>query len=272
MAQPARAIASRASPNQQIQINHSSFYNLNLLLLILQSMQLSIIIPTYNEAGNIVALINYLKLHGKDSVKEIIVSDCHSTDDTVKLAHDLGAIAKVSPKRGRAEQMNYGATLATGEVLYFVHADCLPPESFVQDIKESIENGYELGGFISEYNSEDLNMKLNAFFTQFDWLVNRGGDQTMFTTKNLFEEINGFDETYMIMEDYDFVKRARKTHPFNVIQKSVKISTRKYDNNSYFQVNFANFVVFSMYLIGFKPKTLLKTYKNLINHPKAEAV
>jgi len=90
---------------------------------------ISIIIPTYNEEENIKNLLPRLTHSSGTMPHEIIVVDGGSTDQTVIRAKQLGATAFHSPKRGRAHQMNFGAQKATADLLYFVHADTLPPKT-----------------------------------------------------------------------------------------------------------------------------------------------
>ncbi|MEO6538796.1 MAG: glycosyltransferase, partial [Ferruginibacter sp.] len=95
---------------------------------------ISIIIPTYNESELIGKLINFLKEFGNKDISEIIISDGGSTDNTAEIAKNAGAQVIISPQKGRAAQMNFGASMATSDILYFIHADTLPPPSFFTDI------------------------------------------------------------------------------------------------------------------------------------------
>lgn len=53
--------------------------------------------------------------------------DGGSTDKTREVAKSMGARVIEAPK-GRATQMNAGARVAKGDVLLFLHSDCvLPP-------------------------------------------------------------------------------------------------------------------------------------------------
>ncbi len=103
---------------------------------------ISVIIPTYNEEAHIKATIRRLWEYDQTNLmKEIIIADGGSTDDTITIARTEGVKVIVSPKKGRAAQMNYGAQNATSEILYFLHADTLPPKGFTYDITTAINAG-----------------------------------------------------------------------------------------------------------------------------------
>src|SRR5687767_11149429 len=100
---------------------------------------ISVIIPVYNEEGVIGKTVRYLKSVSRhDVIKEIIVVDGGSSDNSVNEANMAGARVIGSPRKGRAAQMNEGARVAEGNILYFVHADSLPPPSFPDDIMEAV--------------------------------------------------------------------------------------------------------------------------------------
>lgn len=229
---------------------------------------ISIVIPTYNEEENIGQLVKHLRTYDQNLVAEIIVVDGGSQDNTLKAAQQAGALALVSPCKGRAAQMNYGVTKTTGDVLYFVHADSIPPASYVKDIQEALAAGYPLGCYRFRFKSNKLLLRVNSYCTRFDRIMCRGGDQTLFVRRSVFEELQGYKPDFVIMEEYDFIRRARKNYPFKIIPKDVLVSARKYDNNGYFKVNLANLTVFMMFFAGCSQQQMLNTYKNMINHPK----
>ncbi len=231
-------------------------------------MFLSAIVPTFNEEENIARSINYLRQNGPQDGFEIIISDGGSTDRTVEITKSLGVRTLISPVKGRAGQMNFGAKNAAGDVLYFLHADCLPPNSFYSDIKNSISKKFDSGSFRTKFDSDSLLLKVNAFFTRFNYLFFRGGDQSIFVTKNLFEKLKGFDENMLIMEDYDFLAKLFGTGNFKLIPKSTLISARKYEQNSYLTVQKANFTVVKMYKNGASQDQMISTYKRLLNYRK----
>ncbi len=228
--------------------------------------KLSIIIPTCNEADNIGKLINYLKKSDVNNFTEIIIADAGSTDNTSEIAIKNGAKVLLCPTQGRAAQMNYGASFAGAGILYFVHADCFPPESFLNEIIHAIKNGFEFGRYRTKFDSNKKILKINGWFTRFDWFICYGGDQTLFITKKLFNKIGGFNNDMLMMEDYDIVKRGKQFAKYKIIKKNVLISARKYDNNSWLKVQLANRTIVSMYKKGATQNDMVKKYKELLNY------
>ncbi len=226
-------------------------------------MQTSIIIVTLNEADNIAHLVRHLLQYGGPHLKELFVVDGGSSDATCQLAKEAGATILHAPK-GRAVQMNYGAEHATGELLYFVHADTLPPVSYMDDIQAAVQEDFPIGCFRFQFDSDRWVLKVNSYFTRFEKMWCRGGDQTLFVTRSLFDELNGYDPKFEIMEEYDFIKRARKTHPFKIIAKPVLVSARKYEQNGYFRVQIANLTVFNMYRFGCSQQTMVRAYRRML--------
>lgn len=226
--------------------------------------KISIIIPTYNEAENIVSIINYLQKNSNKLVAEIIISDGGSSDETVLLAIATGAIAKIAPQKGRALQMNYGALVATGNILYFVHADTFPPISFATDIIDAVNSNFGCGRYQTKFNSKKWIYKINAFFTRFDWLICYGGDQTFFITKKLFEQLGGYNTNMQIMEEYDFTTRAKQKTRYKIFNKKTLINVRKYKGRGWLKVQLANRKAFQLYKNGASQHQIVKIYSQML--------
>jgi rSAM/selenodomain-associated transferase 2 len=230
-------------------------------------MQLSIIIPTLNEADHIGTLVYYLQQHTKNSAAEIIVSDGGSTDETVKLARAAGAIIINSPQQGRAAQMNAGAAAASGDVLYFLHADTVPPATFFNDIMNAVASGNTMGRYRTRFNSHKWYLKINAWFTRFDWFVCMGGDNSLFITKDLFDADGGFQQDMQIMEEYEFCERVRKAGcNYKVMRGEILVSARKYDTNSWWNVQMANRRIVRMYRKGCTQQEMKDQYRKMLRY------
>lgn len=217
---------------------------------------------------NIPALIESLQYSGGEALAEIIVVDAGSSDQTETVAQKAGAKVIKSPVRGRAVQMNYGVKFATGDILYFVHADTRVPVTFVSDIQQAIQEGYESGCYRFRFDSDKTMLKINNYLTHLNILTARGGDQTLFITRDLFTDLRGFDEYYVIMEEYDLLRRLwrKKRSAFKLIPKDVLVSARKYERNSWARVQFANLVAMTLFRLGTNPIRIARTYKKMLDY------
>lgn len=231
-------------------------------------MFVSIIIPTYNEASSIEKIIRHLQQNSVGQDYEIIISDGASTDGTIAIAENLGVKALVSDVKGRAGQMNFGVKNAIGDIYFFIHADSLPHPLFVEAIKKALTEGFNCGSFRTQFDSDRFLLKINAFFTRFNYLFFRGGDQGIFVTKKLWNQTGGFKEEMLIMEDYDFIQRLWERGKFKLIQKCTLISARKYEQNSYLTVQLANLKIVKMYKKGASQNAMVSKYKELLSYRK----
>ena len=180
--------------------------------------KISIIIPVLNEAETIGSLIEHLTKNSTAiHISEIIIVDGGSTDDTKDIVSSFNNVIFFSSPKGRAKQMNLGAQQAKGDILYFLHADAFPPNDFDQLIINEVNNGNNAGCFRMQFDSNHWWLKLVSWFTQFSWRACRGGDQSQFISRKLFDEIGGYDESYVIYEDNILINELYKRKQFVVI-------------------------------------------------------
>ncbi|MBN3582089.1 TIGR04283 family arsenosugar biosynthesis glycosyltransferase [Algoriphagus aestuarii] len=231
-------------------------------------MKISIIIPTLNESKNLVELLPMLWEYGGNSIQEIIVSDAGSTDATISIAKDFGAILVHSKKKSRAHQINFGIKEAKGAIFYIVHADCRPAINFSEDIIKNCFLGKEAGCYRYSFDSNNFLLKINSWFTRFNGIFAGGGDQTLYITRNLFERLGGFDEKFTIMEDFDLTRRIKKISDFHVIPKEIKVSARKYEGNGWLKVQLANLIAFTLFLLKISPDSIKSLYCTLLKQQK----
>jgi rSAM/selenodomain-associated transferase 2 len=195
---------------------------------------LSIIIPVLNEAENIGSVLKHLtECSSSQNIAEIILVDGGSTDGTRKLIQEFSGnsvynIQLLSSEKGRAKQMNSGAKMAKGHILYFLHADSFPPQGFDKLILAEVQKGNPAGCFRMKFDSNHWWLRLASYFTKFSWRICRGGDQSQFITRELFDEIGGYDESYIIYEDNILINELYQRNKFVVIPESLGSSARLY--------------------------------------------
>ena len=192
-------------------------------------MNISIIIPIYNEEKTIETLLDTLKpLKGRC---EILFVDGGSTDQTRECIGNQYPV--LSSAKGRANQMNYGAEHSTGDVLFFLHCDSEVPSTALEEI-EAVMKKHRAGCFGIAFRS-------NHFFLFTCRVISnqriRGrrlmfGDQGIFVERNLFFEVGGFPEL-PIMEDYQFslTLKEKGIRP-GMTTNRIYTSDRRFEGNS----------------------------------------
>ncbi|MEP0367296.1 MAG: TIGR04283 family arsenosugar biosynthesis glycosyltransferase [Cyclobacteriaceae bacterium] len=231
----------------------------------LTNTKISVIIPTLNEENNIGKRLKFFTNHKQRNLFEVIVVDGVSTDRTIDEITSNDHLTLLHSKTAcRAVQMNLGAAQASHDILYFVHADVILPDSFFDDIMRAVKT-YKIGGYRYQFDSNRVLLKLNAFCTRFPMAWCGGGDQTLFITKELFQKLDGFDERYCVMEDFDLVRRSKRFAKYHIIPKNVIVSARKYDRNGYLKVQIANLRAFKMFRKGADPGKIRAYYKEALS-------
>jgi len=232
-------------------------------------IKISIIIPTLNEASNILNLLNYLlKNSSKENIADIIVVDGGSRDGTQNLISKFKNITLLHSEKGRAKQMNLGAKNAVGNMLYFLHADSIPPINFDDYIIEQIKKNKNSGCFIMKFNSKHWWLKLAGLLTRLPFKCCRGGDQSLFITKSLFNTIGGFDEKFKVYEDNDLIGKLYARKEFVVIQKWLTTSPRHYNTNGVWRLQFHYWTIHLKKWFGTSPEKLNQYYLKYVSVKK----
>jgi rSAM/selenodomain-associated transferase 2 len=223
---------------------------------------ISVIIPVLNEAETIETLLNHLIDNASlQAISEIIVVDGGSTDDTINIIKKLDLkIVLLNSKKGRAKQMNTGAKAAKGNILYFLHADSFPPNRYDQYIIDEVQKGHLAGCFRLQFDNNHWWLRLASWLTQFSWRACRGGDQSQFITKTLFNDIGGFNEAYTIYEDNILINELYKRKQFVVINKKIRTSARLYERHGIWKLQYHFWAIYIKKWFGASANDLYNYY------------
>ncbi|PSB14939.1 glycosyltransferase [Phormidesmis priestleyi ULC007] len=204
--------------------------------------RVAIIIPTFNEAGNLGRSLRHLK--GLDPPAfEVWVVDGGSQDETVAIAQAASVQILECDRKGRSVQMNEGAKAAKADILCFLHADTWVPDDLIAVIEHTLTDPkIACGGFIALMSGKQttrwgislhnylktyyapLLFKPHLFFKGLRLLF---GDQVMFCRRSDFWECGGFDEALPIMEDGDLCLRLVKKGRIYQVNRVVQSSDRR---------------------------------------------
>ncbi|WP_170227097.1 TIGR04283 family arsenosugar biosynthesis glycosyltransferase [Luteibaculum oceani] len=226
----------------------------------------SIIIPCLNEYPNLTRLLPQLVQSFENRTHEIIVCNATACKDTEGLCKKLGVDFVESKAQSRAIQMNKAAAIAKHEVLYFIHADTMIPQTAASDIESALNAGYDSGCYRFKFDKDVIPLMINSSFTRFRGQMFRGGDQTLWVKRELFFEIGPYDEEVFLMEEYPLIKKLKQKASFTVMPKAVVVSSRKYDGNAYVKVNLVNLLVFILFHLGYPTMKLRKLYSKMLQN------
>lgn len=229
-------------------------------------MSISVIIPTLNEQLSIVKTLDAVSR--LVNVSEIIVVDGGSSDRTIKLVENYPGKKKIKlikiSAANRGKQLDAGAEHATGEVLWFVHADTRPVQGCGKQIKELMRYDEIIGGnFEIVFDGEGRWARfLTWLYPQLRSIGLVYGDSAMFARSEVFEAIGGFRDL-PLFEDVDLYKRLKKRGEFAHINLPVTTSSRRFENRSFLWV-FTKWSFFQMlFWFGVPPKVFANRYKQI---------
>jgi len=195
------------------------------------TVEVSVIIPTLNEAAYLPPLLQALRGQTRPPC-EIIVADADSTDGTKELTQAHGALVVRGgmPAAGR----NAGARAATGDVFLFLDADVLPHSNFIERaLDEFTRAGYDVAtcpsealgdGFVTQVIVEGTNLYLQAVRS----VSPHAPGYCILVRRTMHQSIAGFDESLKLSEDHDYVRRAARCGKFGMLSGvSIPVSMRR---------------------------------------------
>lgn len=223
--------------------------------------RLSIVVPTLNEAERIVACLQALRALRKHGA-ELIVADGGSTDSTVVLAKPWADRVLVGP-RGRARQMNLGASAASGDVLLFLHADTQLPADAQAALDAALaDTQVSWGRFDVRIEGASPLLKVVAALMN---LRSRAsgiatGDQAIFVRRDAFQRAGGYPEQ-PLMEDIELSKRLRKLSRPACLRQRVATSGRRWERHGVLRTIVLMWLLRALYWIGLPAERLARMYR-----------
>jgi rSAM/selenodomain-associated transferase 2 len=221
----------------------------------------SVIVPTANEGAVIDDLLADLRaIRPRDW--EIIVVDGGSTDDTVERAN-LGADRVLVKDRGRALQMNAGAAVAQGEILWFLHADSRVDREAGRELCDIAASGVGWGRF--DVRLSGGNPLLRVVETTMGWRSRLTGivtgDQAMFVRRDWFESVGGFPPL-PLMEDLALSRELRRRAWPSCLSAKIETSSRRWERYGIGRTVWLMWRLRLQYFLGVPVERLARAYRS----------
>jgi rSAM/selenodomain-associated transferase 2 len=224
-------------------------------------MKFSIVIPALNEEAALPRLLE--RLSGLNGDFEVIVADGGSTDATREIAESSGATFVRSP-RGRGQQQHTGAATATGDVLWFVHADSTPQLDALRAVENALsDQAVAAGNFTLRFEGDfRAARQLTIAYPWFRLLGLCYGDSGIFVRRSVYEALGGF-QPFPLFEDVDFVRRVKKKGRFVRLACQLTTSSRRFEKRN-IAVVFAHWTFLQLlYWMGVSPVRLAALYAHI---------
>lgn len=226
-------------------------------------MILTIITPLLNEAENVNPFLSNLNTLEGDF--ELIMVDGGSSDGTLEEIERCKAgfnrrLKVLESYRGRALQMNCGAKEAQGEILLFLHVDCMLHKDSIRCIEKAVyEQNMIGGGFRQAFSEPDLFLKVIS--ATGNLRVKRTkifyGDYGIFIQRDVFEKIGGYDNV-PFLEEVELCRKAKKYGKLVWIDRPILTSSRRYSSKGRIRLTAAFMLANMLNRMGLKPAFLTK--------------
>jgi rSAM/selenodomain-associated transferase 2 len=224
---------------------------------------ISVVVPVLNEAALVGGFLRRVRSLAADL--ELIVVDGGSSDATISIAQPL-ADQLIGAPRGRASQMNAGAMLARGEIIWFLHADSTPPANAIERIQAALADPRNAGGcFRLRYPSPHLIYRVS------DSLGNLGvnvfgfalGDHGIFCRRSAFLRIGGYSNV-PILEDAEFYRGLRKVGRMSQLAETIVSDQRTFERLGRYRTTAIYFLILVLYVARVPIPRLNRIYRRFI--------
>ena len=189
----------------------------------------SIVIPARNDAAALSRTLEALERLEGASRAEIVVAASGDPDGTTRAAGER--VRLLWPEGAtRASLLNAGAAAATGEVLFFLHADSVPPRDALARIAAALADPRAVGGaFEHRFAEPAWSLRAITLVNRIRYRLTRNwyGDQGIFVRADVFRALGGY-RNLTLMEDLDFSQRLKRRGRSVLVRVPLVTSGRRF--------------------------------------------
>ncbi len=223
-------------------------------------MRLSIVVPVLNEAEGIEGFLHQFDAARRDG-HEVIVVDGGSDDETVLRARPWCDVLLASAP-GRAQQMQIGVNAASGDALWFVHADTLLRPGTFRSVVAALGRERRTWG--------RFNVRLSGrhwMFRVIERMINlrsqlsgiATGDQAMFVVRSALTRVGGIP-AQALLEDVELSKRLKREGRPICLTEKLTTSSRRWETHGIWRTIVLMWELRFRYFLGADPERLRGQY------------
>ena len=190
---------------------------------------ISFIVPAYNEEAELPETLHAIHSAAAGYEYEIVLVNDGSTDTTATIGKEFGARVISIERRQIAAARNAGAKAAHGDIFIFVDADTRIGSEHVRGALDALENGFAGGGSRLAFDGEipPWGKVMFDVFSVLYFGLNLGAGAFLFTTRENFFAVGGFDEIYFAGEEVFFTVAVKRLGKFTLLREPAITSGRK---------------------------------------------
>ena len=229
-------------------------------------MQVSIVIPAYNAQRTVGQTVAQSLAQSRGPLEvEVIVVDDGSGDDTARVAESAGATVIRQENAGPAAARNRGWQSATGQVICFTDADCVPSAGWIENLLDGFTDR-QVGAVAGSYEIANNNSWLAHWVHQeimerhrrMPPFVRAFGSYNVAIPRYVLEATGGFDPGYRQAsgEDNDL--------SYRIIKKGWRIAFRPQAKVAHYHPERVWRYLLEQYRHGFWRAKLYKEHPHMV--------
>ena len=220
----------------------------------------TVVIPVLSDAEAVARVLD--QIPAVADIEVVIVDGARDPRlDDIAAAHGKARVRRTPAGRGR--QMNAGAEGASGDWLFFLHADSVLPEGWTSAF--GTLDAAVVGGWF-QFALDDAAWQARVIERLVAWRVKYlrlpYGDQGLFVRRRQFRSLGGFSE-WPLLEDVAFARRLLRRGPVAELPLALKTSSRRWRRDGWFRRSTMNLTIVALYFVGVSPTRLARWY-----HPR----
>lgn len=220
---------------------------------------ISIIVPVFNDLAALKVLLHCLS-YLQPGVGEVIVVDGNASQDCQQLCGEYAAIY-LTTKPNRGAQLRLGSEHATGDILWFLHADSSPPTNSLALIREHVAAGNTCGYFRFRFDGKRhwCTRWLESAINLRARLGIPYGDQGLFVSKAAYARAGGHTAT-PLFEEVGLIKYLRREGGCTPVAATIGVSSRRWERDGWLQRSLHNRYLAVAFALGVAPERLARQY------------